>query len=281
MKKLCMAIALGLMVAACTSESSTPETPTPRKSVTFRVDGDFTFHSFTRALEADGKAMTDVWILDYMDGQLHAQFHQTSADDDFGQPTLDLDYGSHTLYFIASRGQSPVLDTEAHTIAFTKVLDTFWQSITLTVSASSSNSRTVSLDRVVTKLRLAFTDVIPTGAATINLTPATWYYSMDYLTGSPAAATASQVITINIPSSSIGNTESANVYGFSTTTEWTTDVAVNSKNTSGDIIGQADIFSVPLRRNRVTEFSGPLYDKTRAMTMTLNATWDDTFTGTW
>jgi len=280
MKKLMMAIALGLMVAACNSEQSESET-TPTKPITFRVDGDFTFHSFTRALSADGKDMTDLWILDYMDGSLHAQFHQSSTDADFGQPTLDLDYGSHTLYFVASRGEGAAVDTDAHTITFARVLDTFWQTCTITVSGSSANSRTVLLDRVVTKLRLQFTDPIPTGAATINMTPATWYYGLDYLDGSPTDSTTSQMITINIPASNIGQTVSANVHGFSTTTEWTTNVSVNSKNSAGDIIGQAEIIAAPLRRNRITEFSGPLYDKTRAMTFTLNSDWDDSYTGTW
>lgn len=281
MKKLMMAIALGLMVAACNSEQSTPDTLTPSKAITFDCLGDFTFHSFTRALSADGKDMTDLWILDYMDGSLHAQFHQSSTDADFGQPTLDLDYGSHTLYFVASRGAGAAVDTDAHTITFARVLDTFWQTCTITVSGSSANSRTVSLDRVVTKLRLQFTDPIPTGAATINMTPATWYYGLDYLDGSPTYATTSQMITINIPASNIGQTVSANVYGFSTTTEWTTNVSVNSKNSEGDIIGQAEIIAAPFRRNRVTEFSGPLYDKTRAMTFTLNSDWDDSYSGTW
>lgn len=280
MKKLMMAIALGLMVAACNSEQSESKT-TPTKPITFRVDGDFTFHAFTRALTADGKDMTDLWILDYMDGSLHVQFHQSSTDADFGQPTLDLDYGTHTLYFVASRGAGAAVDTDAHTITFSRVLDTFWQTCTITVSASSAKSRTVSLDRVVTKLRLQFTDPIPTGAATINMTPATWYYGLDYLDGSPTDAATSQMITINIPASNIGQTVSANVHGFSATTEWTTNVSVNSKNSAGDIIGQAEIIAAPLRRNRVTEFSGPLYDKTRAMTFTLNSDWDDSYSGTW
>ena len=281
MKKLMMAIALGLMVAACNSEQSKSET-TPTKPITFRVDGDFTFHSFTRALTADGKDMTDLWILDYMDGSLHAQFHQSSTDADFGQPTLDIDYGSHTLYFVASRGAGAAVDTDAHTITFARVLDTFWQTCTITVSASSANSRTVSLDRVVTKLRLQFTDAIPSGTATINITPATWYYGIDYLDGSPVASTSGQAISVNIPASDIGFTgEVINIFGFSSAAEWTTNVSVNSKNSAGDIIGQAEIIAAPLRRNRVTEFSGPLYDKTRAMTITLNASWDDPYTATW
>lgn len=276
-----MAIALGLMVAACNSEQSEPET-TPTKPITFRVDGDFTFHSFTRALTADGKDMTDLWILDYMDGSLHAQFHQYSTDADFGQPTLDLDYGSHTLYFVASRGAGAAVDTDAHTITFARVLDTFWQTCTITVSASSANSRTVSLDRVVTKLRLQFTDPIPTGSATINLTPATWYYGLDYLDGSPVASTSGQAISVNIPASDIGFTgEVINIFGFSSAAEWTTNVSVDSKKADGTILGQAEIIAVPLRRNRVTEFSGPLYDKTRAMTFTLNSDWDDSYSATW
>ena len=281
MKKLMMAIALGLMVAACNSEQSTPET-TPTKPITFCVDGDFTFHSFTRALTADGKDMTDLWILDYMDGSLHAQFHQSSTDADFGQPTLDIDYGSHTLYFVASRGAGAAVDTDAHTITFARVLDTFWQTCTITVAASSANSRTVSLDRVVTKLRLQFIDAIPSGTATINITPATWYYGIDYLDGSPVASTSGQAISVNIPASDIGFTgEVINIFGFSSAAEWTTNVSVNSKNSAGDIIGQAEIIAAPLRRNRVTEFSGPLYDKTRAMTFTLNSDWDDSYSGTW
>lgn len=276
-----MAIALGLMVAACNSEQSESET-TPTKPITFRVDGDFTFHSFTRALTADGKDMTDLWIFDYMDGSLRAKFHQSSTDVDFGQPTLDLDYGTHTLYFVASRGAGAAVDTDAHTITFTKSLDTFWQTCTIIVSASSANSRTVSLDRVVTKLRLQFTDAIPSGTATINITPATWYYGIDYLDGSPVASTSGQAISVNIPASDIGLTgEVINIFGFSSAAEWTTNVSVDSKKADGTILGQAEIIAVPLRRNRVTEFSGPLYDKTRAMTITLNASWDDSYSGTW
>ena len=281
MKKKMMAIALGLMFAACNSEQSESET-TPTKPITFRVDGDFTFHSFTRALTADGKDMTDLWILDYMDGSLHAKFHQSSTDADFGQPTLDLDYGTHTLYFVASRGAGAAVDTDAHTITFSRVLDTFWQTCTITVSASSANSRTVSLDRVVTKLRLQFTDAIPSGTATINITPATWYYGIDYLDGSPVASTSGQAISVNIPASDIGFTgEVISIFGFSAAAEWTTNVSLDSKKADGTILGQAEIIAVPLCRNRVTEFSGPLYDKTRAMTITLNASWDDPYTATW
>ena len=40
-------------------------------AITFAISGDFTLntHEFTRSLEADGKTMTDVWVLDYVGGE--------------------------------------------------------------------------------------------------------------------------------------------------------------------------------------------------------------------
>ncbi len=78
----------------------------------------------TRSLTADGKEMTDVWVLDYMGDVLMQQVHQVSTDDDFGQPTLTLAIGDHHLYFIASRGSGSTLNTTNHTIIFARVLDT-------------------------------------------------------------------------------------------------------------------------------------------------------------
>lgn len=91
-------------------------------TITFKCQGyDITTSDFgTRAeLKADGKAMTDLWVLDYMDGSLaQSVIHQTSDQEDFGTPTLNLAVGSHHVYFIASRGKTPTLNTGAGTITF-------------------------------------------------------------------------------------------------------------------------------------------------------------------
>lgn len=238
--------------------------------------------SKTRSLTADGKTMTDLWVLDYMGDELTQTIHQTSDDADFGAPSIELDYGIHTLYFIASRGQDATIDTDAHTITFGNVRDTFWKSLALTVTSSSDANRTVTLSRVVTKLTMVFSDMIPTGAATFNFTPALWQYSMDYTTGLPVSATPSQTISINIPSSNIGKSGIvASVYGFSGTDEWTTDISINCKTSEGAIIGQAEISDAPFKRNRQTVYTGPLFDKTRSMTLTLNDSWDDSYQATW
>ena len=257
----------------------------PPVTITFRCRGDFDLatESFTRSLEADGKQLTDLWVLDYVNGSLAQDaIHQTSSDSDFGTPTLNLAVGSHHVYFIASRGKIPTLNTDAGTITFGAVSDTFYKDLLLDVTASSNGSRSVTLERCATKLTATIIDAIPEGAATFNITPAQWYYGWDYVAGTPTTATASQTITINIPSSEIGFTgERLSIFGFSADDEWTTDIALDCKTSGGDILGTATITDVPLKQNRITTFSGPLFSANGLTTVSLSTDWDTEHTGTW
>lgn len=255
-------------------------------AITFAISGDFTLTSydFTRSLTADGKDMTDVWVLDYVDGTLVQQLHQSdNTAADFGTPTLNLAIGTHHIYFVASRGFAATLNTDDHTLTFGTVRDTFWKDYAITItSGTASRSRSVTLDRVVTKLKVVFSDAIPVGATTFNITPATWYYGINYTTGEPISATPSQPITVNIPSSEIGVIgETVSIFGFSSATEWTTDISLNCKNSADAVLGSATITSAPFVRNRVSEYTGPLFGDSGSMTLSLNATWDDSYTGTW
>ena len=279
------ALAVAAILTACNSENDHDADATITTTITFSMTGDFQLntHDFTRSLEADGKTMTDVWVLDYVGGELKQQLHQTSDDVDFGSPTMNLPIGTHHIYFIASRGAGAVLNTTTHALTFTSVRDTFWKDYEITISGgTSSGNRSVTLDRIVTKIKLTFTDAIPEGAATFNVTPATWYYGIDYTTGEPSEATANGTISVNIPSSEIGVlNEAVSIFGFSSATEWTTDVSVDCKTSDSGVLGSATITDAPFVRNRVSEYTGPLFSDLGAMTLSLNATWDDSYTGTW
>ena len=286
------ALAVGLCCAACEhpdlSEFEDPETgeTVPTRKFTFTLKGDFSddWKPVTRGyLAADGKDLTDVWVLDYMNGQLVQQVHQgdnTAAD--FGQPTMQLAYGSHHVYFVASRGTTPTLDTEAKTITFGKVLDTFYKDYEVTVVSTSNGNRAVTLDRCVTKLKLIFSDAIPTDAAKFEITPATWYYGINYQTGAPTAAASGQTVTVNIPDGSKGKSgESVNVYGFSTAAEWTADVTLCAKTAGDAVLGSATLTAVPFKANRCSEFTGPLFGSEGKMQLSLGSTWDDSYEGVW
>ena len=297
MKQLLMAIAVCLTMTACEKatwsddEEPTNEVVLPDGSVaktkkfTFTLKGDFgdEWKQTRGYLAADGRDMTDVWVLDYVDGELVQQLHQDdNTADDFGKPQMQLAYGSHHVYFIASRGTGATLDTNDKTIVWSKLADTFWKDYEVNVVATSNGNRAVTLDRAVTKLRLTVTDAIADGAATFNIAPHTWYYGLNYQTGAPVSAQTDGIISINIPANLIGATNTPlNIFGFSSTTEWTTDVVLNCKASNNDVLGSAAIVDVPFVRNRVTDYSGPLFGSGGSLTLSLNTDWLDSETGTW
>jgi hypothetical protein len=303
-KLLLMACAVALLTAcekqivneddaAAPGTTTLPDgTVAKAKKFTFTMKGDFTsdWKDVNKAprrvneyLSAEGKDMTDVWVLDYMNGQLVQQVHQSdNTAEDFGMPVMQLAYGSHHVYFVASRGAGADLNVGEHRLTWEKVSDTFYKDYEVNVVATSNGNRAVTLERVVTKLRLTFTDVVPENAATINITPATWYKGLDYVTGEPCAVAESQTTTINIPSASIGQTGvSASMFSVSTATEWTTDVTISSKTSTDAVLGTATLTDVPLKANRVSDYRGPLFSAGGSLSLSLNGEWMDSYNGTW
>ncbi len=291
-----MACAVALMTACekpVMDDRTVPETVSDgspvgkTKKFTFTLKGDFSDQwkaVGTRGyLAADGKDMTDVWVLDYQSDVLVQQVHQDdNTADDFGKPVMNLAYGAHQVYFIASRGVSPVLDTDAHTITFGNVRDTFWKRYDVSVVATSNGNRAVTLDRIVTKLRLTFTDEVPAAANSISIVPHTWYYGIDYLTGQPASVRTDAATVITIPDASKGQTGiQASLFGFSTAEEWNTDVVISSRTATDDVLGSATIVSAPFKANRVSDYSGPLFSAGGSMSLSLNGEWEDSYQGSW
>ena len=284
--------------------SENSEDAKPTKKFTFTLKGDFSpewkldvsgefpagdageaaAREVTRGyLAADGRDMTDVWVLDYMNGQLVQQLHQSdNTAEDFGKPVMQLAYGAHHVYFVASRGTGPDLNVGEHRLTWEKVSDTFYNDYEVNVVSTSNGNRAVTLERVVTKMRLTFTDAIPENAATISITPANWYKGLDYVTGEPCAVAENQTTTINIPSTSIGQTGvQASMFSISTATEWTTDVTISSKTSADVVLGTATLTAVPLKANRVSDYSGPLFSAGGSMSLSLNGEWNEPLVKTW
>lgn len=244
------------------------------KNVNMRVNGDFGSPTFTRSLMADGKEMTDMWIFDYVDGELINTIHQTADDSDFGEPNVLMEYGNHDLYFVASRGLNPDVDDVEHTITWSNVRDTFWKTITINVNSTSATEVDVTLERVVTKLKLNIQDKVPAGLVNVTITPEKWNYGINYITGEPASVDDSQ-ISIDVPSSYVSTTGnlSVSVFSLSGTSEWTTDVTVTAKNSSNITVSSVHIDDVPLLSNRATVYSGNLFTSGSTFTLSLNDAW--------
>lgn len=293
-----MMAALGVLLMSCekplmaegeNGELTEEGLKAPSKLFRFTVKGDFGSPTFTEGgvtrgyLQADGQQMTDLWAFDFVGDECQQVVHQTPDADNWGEPSMSLTLGTHHVYFVASRGDGPTVDQNAKTITWTRPSDTFWKDYEVTVVNTSNGNRAVTLDRVATRLRVAVTDEIPAGAATISLTPALWYYGLNYQTGEPAAATNSQERVISIPSSYIGTTGqlTASIFGMSGTAEWITDVTLKVKDGNDDVVAQVVIDDAPLKANRTTEYSGEMFSNSNTMNMSLNAVWSTSHQATW
>lgn len=280
-------VAMAMMLAAMTGCTQEADDLEMKKKVltTFALDGGFDMQEFgaiTRALTADGKSMTNLWLLDYMDGVLVQQLHQTAEDEDFGTPTMALDFGDHHIYFVCSRGTTPTLSTENHTISWATTSDTFYKDYSVSVTSGSATTRSVTLERVTTKLAITIMDAIPEGTAYVEITPATWYYGLDYLDGSATTAQTSEPRTITIPSSKIGATNTTlSIFGLSDATEWATDVTMTARDADGNILGQATMTDAPFVANRVTNYRGNLFSGAGNFGVSLNDAWIEEHSGIW
>lgn len=283
MKKLMMAMTAALMLSSCeyvqVEDLAELEENTSQKTVTFRL---FTNQWTRGALTADGNDMTNLWLFDYVGDELVQSLACTPDDTDWGAPSLTLKLGTHNIYFVASRGDQPTVNTDEMKIVWGTPKDTFWASLTLNVTSGGSTTQHITLSRVSTKMKLQVNDVVPDNIATLNVTPNTWYFGLNYITGS-ATDTKTQQRTVNVPTSYIGTTGqlAASFFGMSDATEWTTDIAINAKDGEGNDIGSATISDAPFQKNRVSIFSGNLFNGEGAMDVMLDESWADDYTTTW
>lgn len=270
-----------ILDAESENEVSLPELP--HKNFTFTVKGDFGSANFTRSyLSADGQSMTDLWVFDYIGNECVQTVHQTTSDSDWGQPKMSLAYGSHHIYFVASRGEGATLDAEGHTITWTGPRDTFWKDYQVDVVSTSNGNRAVTLDRVATKFKATINDEVPAACKAVIITPSRWYYGWDYVNGI-AVAQQQTDRKINVPTSYVGTTGQLvlSIFGLSASDEWVTNVAVKAVDASDNTIGSATITGAPFKANRSTEYSGNLFGSSGGLDVSVNANWESSKTGTW
>ena len=282
-----MVMAAALMLLACDrTDGEEPATAKvnvawadtlDKKTVTFDFTG---MRASTRATLTE-LTMTDLWLFDYMGDAIQQSIHQSSTDATFGSPSLSLDYGDHTFYFVASRGSDPVVDTDAKTITWGSVRDTFHGSLSLDVQPNSVSSQSVSLSRCVGRLRVSATDVVPEGAAKLVVSPSSWYYGLNYQSGEGVADSPTP-LSVNIPNNYIGTTNLvASFYTISSASPWQTDVTVSLMASDESTIGSITISDVPLQRNHVTSYAGGIVGAGRTLNLGSNDEWVEDATVNW
>ena len=253
----------------------------PTKKFTFTCKGDFSSPVMRGYLSADGKDMTDLWVFDFADGKCVQTVHQTPADESFGKPSVKLTHGLHHVYFVASRGESPVVDDASHAVTWEKPSDTFWKDYEVTVTSTSNGNRAVTLDRVATRLKVTVLDEIPQGCSAIAVKPSVWYYGLDFVTGEAVSQKLLERV-VSVPSSYVGTSGqlTVSIFGLSAAQEWESDISVRAMDADGNVMGSASIVHAPFVRNRSTEYSGCLFATPVAHDLSLSTQWSEPSTGT-
>ena len=107
----------------------------------------------TRALEANGEAMKELWVFDVIADSCALVCKQTEVDDNFGSVSMKLSYGNHRLAVVCSRGEGSDVDVSNGRIAWEKVRDTFWNVVDCDVAKTGSTDISVTLKRVAARMR--------------------------------------------------------------------------------------------------------------------------------
>lgn len=293
LKMMAAVVAMGMAIVSCGNDNENlveNEQPTGKARVKV-VCG---MGVETRAaLSANGKALTDLYILDYdkTSGKLLQVLHQTSTAADFAEPDLTLDYGEHVLKVVATRSQAPTLwdagnitwsvepnvltpvtATQPVALTASKTSDTFGAEKDVSVGVGKATTVSIALDRLVAKLVVSSTDVFPDDCTTVTLDMQE-YKSLSWATMDVIEAVGNQ--RESDVSQLRGKTGTTLAYYFLTPKEgYKTDITFRTNRTEGAPYSTITVENVPLERNKVTTITGPLYKHGQGFQMMANDEWD-------
>ena len=238
----------------------------------------------TRALEANGEAMKELWVFDVIGDSCALVCRQTDVDDNFGSVSMKLSYGNHRLAVVCSRGEGSDVDLSNGRIAWEKVRDTFWNVVDCDVAKTGSTDISVTLKRVAARMRVTVNDVIPSDLKTINIIGEPWYNGIDVKTGEAIGGLSSvegvtAVSSLSVPSAYVGTEKklAVSLWIMSKGDEWTEDVTVAMLGENGDILSQSLCNGVPMKRNRVTNVAGYFLSGGASGNIILDDSWSDTY----
>jgi hypothetical protein len=188
-----------------------------------------------------------------------------AAGETFGQFSTTLAIGNYTMVVIANGGHNAVAltsPTEA-TYGENRVLDTFVNTQTVTVSSTAAVSVSATLDRVVTALAVLSTDNRPEGVTHMRLTYSGGGKGFNPTTGL-ATSNDGFVNLMDYPTSNVNTTTAMGGFLFLATDEQTMDVTIETLDAAdGNVLFSKTVTGVPLKRNRQTTLTGAIYSNAR------------------
>ena len=279
LKHLIAALIAGLVTTGC-QQPELPETTTVQNpnltTVNLRVPQfTITTQSFgpTRAY-ADVKTLVsriDLWAIS--DGDT-LQVHQSSADDDFGNISFEVDRTrEYHLYAVAHKGagQAELADS---IISFPadKVTHSLWYATTF--RPDTTQQLDCHMNRMVGQFFLDTTDAAPEELHTLRfLLPAT--YTRWTLSGHGCHSTQ-RTHDVTISSRRADGSLGCSLYIIAADTEATYDITVQALDAQGQLLQQREFADVPIQNGYKTSARGQFFTAaTTRINLTVQTDWQE------
>ena len=280
MKKHLMMAAIALLAATgCTNESVETEVANQKATapVTVRVSdfsitteempsGGGTTRSAVNPASYDGVGAIDLAF--YSGGTEVFKTTQIKSDgttySTFGEFECNLPVGNYTMVVIG-RGyfDGDVFTLTSPTVAgYTseRARETFVKTQAVNITSADPVNLSATLNRIVAKLEIISTDTRIDGVGKIRTTYSAGGKSFNPTTGLATSNTGFNLT--NTPSAAVGATIDVGSFVFLATDEQTVNITIDVLDTNEDVMFTKYVANVPLKRNRQTVLSGPLFTST-------------------
>ena len=260
MKKIFLFLAVAAL-AACEKPVLDDGTTKPNGNVvlTFNASG-----AQTRAAAPIGDHFTKLNVMLFNeDGSKYFDKVRTqySTDEDFGQMSLTLPAGEYTVVAVGHSSAKSATIKSSEMVQFTasegqKLTDTFCYEGVVTVG-DEPQQHTLTMNRVCAMVRFVFTDEeIPAQLTHIKF---------DYTGGSANFNPTTSEGTTKSTQSETRPVSTDDQYGIYTfpymASTGTLKITVSALTSDGTVIKKRTLESVPVTRNRITTFTGPLFSE--------------------
>ena len=278
-KHLIMAAIVLLAATGCTNECVETEVANQKATapVTVRVNdfsitteempsGGGTTRSAVNPASYDGVGAIDLAF--YSGGTEVFKTTQIKSDgttySTFGEFECNLPVGSYTMVVIG-RGyfDGDVFTLTSPTAAgYTseRARETFVKTQVVNITSADPVNLSATLNRIVAKLEIISTDTRIDGVSKIRTTYSAGGKSFNPTTGLATSNTGFNLT--NTPSAAVGATIDVGSFVFLATDEQTVNITIEVLDTNEDVMFTKYVANVPLKRNRQTVLSGPLFTST-------------------
>jgi hypothetical protein len=183
----------------------------------------------------------------------------------FGEFSCNLPIGNYTMV-VVGRGYFPNDDvftlTSPTAAGYTseRARETFVKTQAVNITSADPVNLSATLNRIVAKLEIISTDTRIDGVSKIRTTYSAGGKSFNPTTGLATSNTGFNLT--NTPSAAVGATIDVGSFVFLATDEQKMNITIDVLDANEDVMFTKYVANVPLKRNRQTVLSGPLFTST-------------------